>query len=272
MNIISPKTPKKKYISPSTPGDIFATPKAVDDSDSSLYYSFVLSDDEIKETNKENNEIEWTVTNSTPEVSKTTASTPLLRMVLQPSCTPRNQMNKLVSFNHLINPTKNLNNETANSFNLPHDKLNSEGHFNTGIFDEKEGSALNNSQHDTDNALSDTDDFEGEKHNTIIENPLPVSANKLPNSNGQELNGENEHCEQDVSIQQCGSSRSIQVVSESKTTLENITVNQSQTRKKSMRPSNYTRRSSTYEPRKVDPRKSLQVLKKVANKVSGMGK
>lgn len=274
MNNISPKTPKKKYVSPCTPGDIFATPKTIDDSDSSLYYSFVVSDDEIKSSNKENSnsENEWTVTSSTPEVSLSTASTSLLRMVLQPSCTPRNKINKRVSFKHLSIQTNNSEHKTVNSCNFSNEKFNSERTRNIDTFDESKESALEISQKDADNALSDTDNFEGEKHNTIIENPLSISPNNSHNLNKQEHVQKIDNINLSKHFEQVSDVLKSQVFSDSKVTFGQTTVNQSQLRKKTIRPSNYTRRSSIYEPRKVNPRKSLEVLKKVANKVSGIGK
>lgn len=76
---------------------------AVDDSDSSLYYS--MAEDSDGALDKENSR-DWTVTETVPtfEMRSAKKATPLLRKILQPSATPRNKNNKRVSFSDSPKP------------------------------------------------------------------------------------------------------------------------------------------------------------------------
>lgn len=77
---------------------------AVDDSDSSLYYS--MAEDSDGAPDKENSR-DWTVTENAPppfEMRSAKKATPLLRKILQPSATPRNKNNKRVSFSDSPKP------------------------------------------------------------------------------------------------------------------------------------------------------------------------
>ncbi|XP_055302640.1 uncharacterized protein LOC129568587 isoform X2 [Sitodiplosis mosellana] len=198
----SPATPKKRYSCTSE----YATPRESDDSDNSLYYSFV--DDNV--LNKENsvNSGLWTITDASnspiaPRVSK--AKTPLLRKVLQTNHTPRNRNNKRVSFSHLSkpSPTPAATVKIAKTKDLESEALNSDRNVTFDLKpieeslpiisnkEQEECESVAESSTIDESVLSDvTDDLESELHNTIIENPPSASEYAIPKESCERNNSE----------------------------------------------------------------------------------
>lgn len=202
----SPATPKKRYSCISE----YGTPKGSDDSDNSMYYSFVLSDED-NAVNKENsiNGGMWAVSDSSnspmaARVSK--AKTPLLRKVLQTNCTPRNKNNKRVSFSNVSkpSPTPKAAIKIVKANELEINSLNS-GSDRGVAFDlkpieeslpkvvpveqqkpDEKSDATADCITISDSSSDVTDDLENELHNTIIENP-PSTTNVTLVTSGEEL-------------------------------------------------------------------------------------
>lgn len=286
----SPVTPKKRYSCNSE----YATPKDSDDSDSSLYYSFVLSEDDnaMYKENSVNGSFNSSVAQLKAKTPLLKAKTPLLKKVLQTMHTPRNINNKRVSFSHLPKPspaTVKIVKTTDSDIEAP--KIDTNFTFNLKLIEESLPIFSNEQpilkkieeehQHNYFHDSSIIEDLDNELQNTIIENtiktPSSVSnstltssseAPALPVSNPQLIN--------------TGAKATITRTVEE--LLREAHKNESHTRnaakmnrqrlakdsRKSVLPTakKLTRRSSTYEPRKIDPRKSLGVLKQVANKVT----
>lgn len=289
------KTPKKRYSCTSE----YATPRGLDDSDNSLYYSFVVSDDEGFKENGGGH------MNSPVLACTAKAKTPLLRKILQSNYTPRNKNNKRVSFSSAQkpNPTpeslgkvqKTQSNSadcsngcsapTTTPFNL---KPIEECLLNTSNKNDAENMAHHNENEHAvvnDSASDVTDDLENELHDTIIENTPSVMNNTLLSGDGGQVSeniemSEREKCKVKTSPSSknsltCGLKTVKKLASENVTTRNATKLNRqrlaNETRKsilpvskKSTRTTTY--RSSTYEPRKVDSRKSLNVLKQAARK------
>lgn len=246
----SPVTPKKRYSCNSE----YATPKDSDDSDSSLYYSFVLSEDDKDTVCKEN---------SVNGGHHLKAKTPLLRKVLQTMHTPRNINNKRVSFSHLPKPmtatvkiVKTMDSDIgAPTFNLKRIE---------------ESLPIVSNEKPIEDNFHDSSFMDNELQNTIIEN-VAEKTRTPPNPQLSNIN--------------TGANATITRTVEE--LLREAHKNESHTRnaakinrqrlakdsRKSVLPTakKLSRRSSTYEPRKIDPRKSLGVLKQVANKVTKCG-
>lgn len=321
---VSPITPKKRYSCASE----YATPKEADESDSSLYYSFSMSEDDGL-TSKENsaNGGQWTVSHSASRIPK--AKTPLLRKVLQPNYTPRNQNNKRVSFSYAskVNPTPEISVKVPKI--EPHTATDSNPSttFDMKPIEEKLKSILKENEQksiDTigtsaninDSGSDVTDDLENDLHDTIIANPLSTAYNfsdghgaisVQPNNDvpvkdektgdvlqtlaGVSSDQVNKNLESEASIPNASNGNvNAQCIKTVDDVLRGAIKNESQTRnsaksnrqrlanesrksvvpvgKKTARATTYKRRSSIYEPRKVDPRKSLGVLKHAVSKVT----
>lgn len=291
-------TPSNKRYSSSSE---YGTPGVVDDSEESLYFSFTVDDNP---TNKENsiNGGQWAITDlaTTPStslhVSKT--KTPLLRKVLQSNFTPRNKNNKRVSFSHL--PHQKQVEETAGKISKTihtyehQTAMNSNTMFDLKPIEESLPCPTTQKifdEHDTDNDInSDSaemiDDLDDEIHNTIIENPSSVKHStellvKVSEKSESNACGSNEATE---SIEMNNMpAKHVKIVLSEAAKKPQLTRNVTKMDRRllikenrksilpvSKRATTYKRRSSTYEPRKVDPRKSLDVLKQVLSKsVSG---
>lgn len=276
----------------------YGTPDVDDDSENSLYFSFTVDDNT---PNKENtiNGAQWTITDSTSQPSASSlvlkAKTPLLRKVLQSNFTPRNKNNKRVSFNHL--PKQNSMVETTTEITKTNEQqmeLNSNTVFDfnpikeslprTTMAHAQTIFADNYTEHDTaSDAANVTDDLDDEmQNNTIIENPISVNTNDsegvkelIKMNNSSEKDSTND-CEQatDAIISKMVKQVFYEAATKPQQT-RNVTkldrrrlVKENRKSILNTRATTYKRRSSTYEPRKVDPRKSLRVLKQVASKLS----
>lgn len=315
----SPATPRKRYSCASE----YATPKESDDSDSSLYYSFIESlenciDDDV--VNKENsvNATLRTITDTlnSPTISRVSqAKTPLLRKVLQNNHTPCNKNKKRVSFSHLSKmiPTPTATVKVPKPKDSDTIKLHAEKELpvtsNEKQIEQKIEQKSENVEETNDESVSSdvTDDLENELHNTIIENPSPAANETLVLNSEQHVTSPNipiasQSCTITIPIETNKLSESIELTNDlssknntpqsNETTVTNVrTIEQiikearkniPQTRntkdnrksilpinKKATRATTYKRRSSTYEPRKVDSRKTLGVLKQIAKKVGG---
>ena len=181
----SPATPKKRYSCTSE----YGTPKESDDSDSSLYYSFIeslencIDDDVVNKENSANGPL-WTITDTlnSPTISRVPkAKTPLLRKILQMNHTPRNKHNKRVSFSHLSkpSPTSTATLKVSKAKDSDTIKLNSEENLpitsNEKQIEQKnkqksENVEKCNTNNDESVSSDVTDDLENELQNTIIEN------------------------------------------------------------------------------------------------------
>lgn len=313
-------TPKKRYSCTSE----YATPKGSDDSDCSLYYSFIeslencIDDDDV--VNKENSVggSLWTITDTLdsptiPRVPK--VKTPLLRKILQTNHTPRNKNNKRVSFSHLSKPSPTPTTTLKVSKAKDSDTINLHSGENLPITsNEKQIEQKNerksenveerNAKNDESVSSDVTDDLENELHNTIIENLKSPAANETLVLNSEEhvtsTQGPyvSQTCTMPIILETIKSSESNEMHSSSNQLINDLTTvasvrtieqiieearkNISQTRnandnrksilpitKKATRATTYKRRSSTYEPRIVDSRKSLGILKQIAKKVGG---
>lgn len=270
----------KRYSSSSE----YGTPGAVDDSENSLYFSFT-GDDNTPNKENSNHREPWSQFESARSSTKASHSlktkTPLLRKVLQSSFTPQNERNKpkQVSFGQIIRekPAEKIAKITLVDGSIG----NSSSPFDQKSFGENDIDANSETADDMDN--------------TIIENPLvkhgndflaPTSEFNASNSNesnkmddNQEETSTNSKTSKDTVSSRGPKKISSEMVAKPLQT-RNVTkldrrrlVNDN---RKSMLPvvristrsASYKRRSSTYEPRKIDPRKSLEVLKQVANKLS----
>lgn len=298
----SMNTPSNKRYSSSSE---YATPGMVDDSENSLYFSFT-GDDNLP--NKENaiNGDSWSMTDVIPSPSPSQfvskAKTPLLRKVLQSNFTPRNKSNKRVSFSHLPkqSPVEATGGKIAKTVQTYEHRLglNSNNAFdlepikeslpNPTIALDQKSFSDNSTEQD---ANSDTADVADDLDNTIIENPSLMKHNtdllaktsesnasgmievKKPNNMNDTPNENPKHGSKMVhkilseAATKPHQTRNVtkidrrQLVKESRKSMLPVT-------KKSARFTTYKRRSSTYEPRKINPRKSLEVLKQVAHKIS----
>lgn len=328
----SPNTPKR-YSCTSE----YATPKGSDDSDSSLYYSFALSEDDVCKENSINGG-QWSVSNSPSRIPRT--KTPLLRKVLQPNYTPRNKNNKRVSFSHLAKPDPKSDPNSgkipkllSQSGTLAKADLNPSSTYDMKLIEENLPPISNENPANTleqntvteavtmnDSSSDVTDDLENDLHDTIIENPSSIKPNHSSNEAGEEQTASVEQRQQNAepsleknktndlsqvptdpnqliqsSVSQCSVSDALKGKTDTKKTVEDILRNvikkaPPQTRnsakvnrqrlananqntilpgvKRTIRATTYKRRSSTYEPRKVDPRKSLSALKNAVSKVT----
>lgn len=207
-------TPKKRYSCISE----YATPKGSDDSDNSLYYSFVTSEDENL-SNKENSNINNT-------------SGQLIRTVLQANCTPRNKINKRVSFRSALRL-----NETRELIHNAQEAQPIDGSFspNTPLSTVEESQA---------NSSDVTDDLENELQDTVIENTSSAINNTLIQTNSEQ-DGKNKKIVQPS--KKIGAKTGVDIKS----------VKPVVPLKKLTRATTYKRRSSIYEPHKLHARKSL---------------
>lgn len=268
----------------------YATPGSVDNSENSLYFSFTDDDDFSNKENSFNKDsrakTDHKLTAGTTSCGSK-AKTPLLRRVLQSSLTPRKPP-KQVSFKDTIAYELQM---PLNS-NVMHEQEPIEGtKQNSTNATSREQMRSNSSEH---NANSETDadaDNDDDMQNTIIENP------SLSNASGLTEQSNNTNDIREVSStasrkngklsQNIGNSETVEtkVSDPAKKSTEseqtrNVTKNERKqlvrdsrkntlpVAKKFTRATTYKRRSSTYEPRKIDPRKSLGVLKQVAQKLS----
>lgn len=296
----TPNTLNKRYSLASE----YGTPKEADDSDSSLYYSFSLSENDGQ--CKENS---WSVTDSPSRIPK--IKTPLLRMILQPNYTPRNKNNKRVSFSYQAkeNPIPSSSGkipklqskpETHSSGDLypssVFDMMSIGEHLSSILEKDSTNENLNTTVNGVDLAVvndsaSDiTDDLENDLHNTIIENPSSttksvaelnnsitllerptgvvqkpesIETSDWPNKNSAHLKTVDEILHEPAKKE--SHTRNTAKVNRQRLANE---IRKSTLPVKTARATTYKRRSSTYEPRKVDPRKSLGVLKHAMNKAT----
>lgn len=266
-------TPNKRYSLESN--ECFATP-AADDSETSLYYSFDNS------TNKENsiNGGYWKVTTPGTQVPNTSS---LLRNVLQSNFTPRNKNNKRVSFSYLAKKSPIPPNSAGKIPKLLVTMITTNSVNGNDMEPIEENVTPENTETINDSASDVTDDLENEMHDTIIENPFSATNNR-----GEESESKTK-AKAGLSIpttENVENTKFIdEILSETNTKLPSKTRNATKVirqrlahesrksilpvAKKATRSTTHTRRrSSTFEPRKVDPRKSLGVLKQVEKKVS----
>lgn len=276
MNVL-PNTPNKRYSLESN--ECFATP-AADDSETSLYYSFNLSEDDCL-TNKENSINGGPWKGTTPKQVPNDHTSSLLRNVLQSNLTPQNKNNKRISFSYLSKPSPIASQLAVEIPEALVAVTITSSVNNNGMEAIDENPTPGNTDTISDTASDTTDDLENEMHNTIIENPYSVT------NNGRNRAGPSESKTAASSeFKSTGITKPVdEIFSETNTKFPSNTVNATkiirqrladESRKNSLpvakRVTRFTthtrRRSSTFEPRKVDPRKSLGVLKKVEKKVS----
>lgn len=279
-------TPTNKRISSSseyeTPGD----------SENSLYFSFTDT------PNKENSLIGDSLATSDPRCPVAVSfglktKTPLLRKVLQSNFTPR----KHVSFMDLPMQSSVTGDGIVKTVQTHEHQLtlNSNGIFdlepiketlpNTNIAKSHEVFDEFGIEQDTNSETADVAEEDDEMQNTIIENTSSIGALNKSNKTNDTPDQDAENSQNDnTSVQDNKNSLLVKKV------LSEAAAKPQQTRnvtkidrrrtvkdnrksilpvaKKPTRATTYKRRSSTYEPRKIDPRKSLGVLKQVANKLS----
>lgn len=321
-------TPNKRYSCTSE----YATPKGVDDSDNSLYYSFVLSEDDGVSKENSINGGQWAVSDlsNSPMPSRASKTkTPLLRKVLQANNTPRNKNNKRVSFNFQPKPSptpseisRKISKMQPKSETIPTGGVNPSSTFDMKLIEanlaqisqekpKDDGTVAENGENGTvsnDSASDVTDDLEND--DTIIENPsstwnilvenhteMPENTEKpddespttertsdLPQTSKSEemcvpttvqtipslpthTNSNNTKTVEDILRGAVKNGPKVDTRNSARVTRQRLTI---ETRKSILpaRATTYKRRSSTYEPRKINPRKSLSVLKHVVNKVT----
>lgn len=285
MNNIIPNTPNKRYSCSSeygTPGN--------DDSDNSLYYSFVLSEEE-NGLNKENSSNgQWTVTDLSPADSRVSSrsKTPLLRKVLRQNFTPSNENKRRGLLNRLsrlcltpepvnkIAETTTSEPEKVPSVNDLHylDLTNDNSQTNLNGETAEDGKK-EQCRGISDSASDVTDDLENELQNTIIENPSSASKNKLTGLHAiSQVSASKVVMLSSATINALDTKTVCDVLSEgsqlpqTKNATKIIRQRLANESRKSMMPRSktYKRRSSIYEPRKIDHRKTLSVLKQMATK------
>lgn len=230
---------KKRYSSASE----YGTPTA-DESENSLYFSFSV-DDSLP--NKENS-ISQSPASSLPSTSK--AKTPLLRKVLQSNFTPRNANNKRVSFSHLPKqiPAEENTGKIAKITHV-HEHQNSNAMFDLEPIKESVQKIFDEQITDQDaNDLIDDDD--DEMHNTIIENHSSVKHSPEEATSSESI------VVMEATNPKIDSKVEKKLVSEVATKIQNRK-SVLPIAKKPMRATTYKRRSSTYEPRKVNISKSV---------------
>lgn len=277
-------TPKKRYSCTSE----YATPKGSDDSDNeSLYYSFIVSEDDGSLVNKENslNCDQWTVNeqakvNSPIAARVPKANTPLLRKVLQIN-------SKKVSFNNIPKPNETC--ETMKKMDFKGGSGTSSSNLNSiEEFIIEQPFLLENSvEYVPINDLNITDDLENELHNTIIENPLTTkTVNLIPTVPVPQISGiksidqlskvvETEHPSPKVNVTTKiksideilydGTKNAIQTKNVARL---NRQILATESRKSILPVAKKSNRFSTYMPRKVDPRQSLGIAKHVTKSVT----
>lgn len=266
-------TPKNRYSCISE----YATPKGSDDSDNSLYFSFVASEDE-NSLYKENSISGSQNTN-----------VPLLRTVLQANCTPRNKINKRVSFQS--SPKSNKTRECQlQSYNIKEAQPTAVAPLKT--IKESQATKLrknemrnfvqkNGKEHTlfNDSASDVTDDLENELQDTIIENTintlLPSSVQSI-NLAGTAVDVYEQDGKNEKTLSQSSKKFDTKNVKDVSGVHTNNVIKQSrqllayQSRKSILPPkraTNYKRRSSIYEPHKVLLRKSLITKSKQGKKL-----
>ncbi|XP_031619266.1 uncharacterized protein LOC116338272 isoform X2 [Contarinia nasturtii] len=334
------QTPKQKRYSCISNISNYGTPRDNDDSENSMYYSFVSGEEDSKENSA--NGGQWTVTDSSSPIIPNVASskTPLLRKVLQTNYTPRNKNNKRVSFSQIPKPcpTPEVASKMSKTSESCVDMI-ADTTFELKVIEESLPDISNeNDVKDpvqqipifengvesvtvNESPFNISDGLEGDLHDTVIENSSPIPANitltdnmEMPanpsvvqgaeiSSKAPDMTASNETRNRPVEVQERKSTvpptvknsaplpkkvqtnvktveeilQAGQKTAQSKNTIKIGRQQLASDSRKSILPvvkklttraTTYKRRSSTYEPRKVDPRKSLAVLKNVASQVS----